>query len=579
MSKGIKRSMLALLAIMLMMGVVLAGCGNNNSGETNKPAENNTPADGTETDQPAGENEGTAAKAANQVFRMNIQTEPPSLDPALAQDSTSITVMSGIYDGLTRADADGNPQPAIAESWETSEDGLKWTFHLKKGLKWSNGDEVTAHDFEYSWKRTLNPEAETPAPYAYQLYYIKNAAEYNSGDLKDVSQVGVKATDDYTLEVELVNPAPYFLNLTAFITYFPVNQKAVEANPAWATEASSIVTNGAFTMKEWSHNDKIVLAKNPNYYDADKVSFTEVQLSMIEEAQTELNLYNTGELDWSGRPNGEIPTEQIPVLKNDPNANMTIKGIASTYYYNFNNTVKPFDNVKVRKALSMAINRQLIIDKITLGEQIPAYGFVSGGIKGKEKTFREEVADSQYFQENLEEAKKLFEEGIAESGWDKKQGITIAHNTGEGHKKIATAIADMWSKAFGVEVKIEQQEWAVFLQNRTNLNYQVARAGWGADYNDPMTFIDMYTSTSGNNDIGFRNEEYDNLVKQAYASQNNDERMDLMAKAEKILIGDNYAIMPIYYYTGIWMNKTYVKDVFIDYSGNIDYTRGYIAAE
>ena len=186
------------------------------------------------------------------------------------------------------------------------------------------------------------------------------------------------------------------------------------------------------------------------------------------------------------------------------------------------------------------------------------------------------MKDTDYFTEDLEAAKKLWAEGIAEAGWDPATGFTITHNTGEGHKKIATALADMWKTAFGVEVKIEEQEWAVFLQNRTALNYDVARAGWGADYNDPMTFIDMFTSTSGNNDLGFNNAEYDQLVKDAYATQDPAKRMELMTKAEKILIGDNTALLPLYYYTRIWMNKPYVKDVVIDYSGNMDYTRGYI---
>ncbi|MCI3921017.1 peptide ABC transporter substrate-binding protein [Paenibacillus sp. TRM 82003] len=573
MSKGIKRSMLTLLAIVFSMGTVLAACGGSSSeGETTTPPTS----DSTTNDTPAPE-EATGGKAENQVFRMNISTEPPSLDPAQAQDQTSFTVMIGLYSGLTRQDASGQSVPAVAESWETSEDGKTWTFKLRQDAKWSNGDPVTAHDFEYSWKRTLDPNLNPPAPYAYQLYYLENAAEYNTPDSGvTADQVGVKAVDDYTLEVKLVNPAPYFLSLTSFFTYYPVHKATVEGNPAWATEAASFVGNGPFTLTDWTHNDSIKLAKNDNFFAKDEISFNEVHMSMISEAQTELNLYNTGELDWTGGPNGEIPTEQIPVLKNDPEANLIIQGIASTYYMNFNNTKKPFDNVKVRKALAMAVDRQLMIDKITLGNQQPAYGFVSTGIKGLKEEFRKEVDDKQYFQEDLEAAKTLFEEGIAESGWDKSQGFSIVHNTGAGHKKIATALADMWKTAFGVEVKIEEQEWAVFLQNRTALNYDVARAGWGADYNDPMTFIDMFTSTSGNNDLGFSSAEYDQLVKDAYATLDNEKRMEYMAKAEQILIGDNMALLPLYYYTRIWMNKPYVKDVVMDFSGNMDYTRGYI---
>ncbi|HZG88277.1 peptide ABC transporter substrate-binding protein [Paenibacillus sp.] len=575
MSKGIKRNLLALFAIVLMMGTVLAACGTGSQGETTTPPASEST--NTEGNTDAAKEPAAGGKADTQVFRMNISAEPPSLDPAQAQDQTSFTVMVGLYEGLTRMNAAGEAEPAVAESIETSEDGKTWTFKLRQDAKWSNGDPVTAHDFEYSWKRTLDPNLDPPAPYAYQLYYLENAAEYNTPDSGvTADQVGVKALDDYTLEVKLANPTPYFLSLTSFFTYYPVHKATVEGNPAWATEAASFVGNGPFTLAEWKHNDSIKLVKNDSYHNKDQINFTEVHMAMIAESQTELNLYNTGELDWTGGPNGEIPTEQIPVLKNNPEANLIIQGIASTYYYNFNNTKKPFDNVKVRKALSMAINRQLLIDKVTLGNQQPAYGFVSTGIKGLNDEFRKEVDDKQYFQENLEEAKKLWAEGIAEAGWDPAQGFTIAHNTSEGHKRIATAIADMWKSAFGVNVKIEEQEWAIFLQNRTALNYDVARAGWGADYNDPMTFIDMFTSTSGNNDLGFKNAEYDQLVKDAYATQDNAKRMELMAKAEKILIGDNMALAPLYYYTRIWMNKPYVKDVVIDYSGNMDYTRGWI---
>jgi oligopeptide transport system substrate-binding protein len=576
MSKGIKRSMLTLLTIVLLMGTVLAACGTSSEGEgTTPPASENTSKEETTTTPDTGEAAG--GKADNQVFRMNISSEPPSLDPAQAQDSTSFTVMTGLYEGLTRMDANGQAVPAVAESWKTSEDGKTWTFTLRKDVKWSNGDPVTAHDFEYSWKRTLDANLNPPAPYAYQLYYLANGAEFNTPDSGvTADQVGVKATDDYTLEVQLVNPTPYFLSLTSFFTYFPVHKATAEGNPAWATEAASFVGNGPFTLADWKHQDSITLVKNDNYFAKDEINFTEVKMTMISEPQTELNLYNTGELDWTGGPNGEIPTEQIPVLKNDPEANLVIQGIASTYYMNFNNTKKPFDNVKVRKALAMAVNRQLLIDKITLGNQQPAYGFVSTGIAGLKDDYRAEVPDTNYFKEDLAGAQKLFEEGIAEAGWDKATGFTITHNTGAGHKKIATALADMWKTAFGVEVKIEEQEWAVFLQNRTALNYDVARAGWGADYNDPMTFIDMFTSTSGNNDLGFNNAEYDQLVKDAYATQDNAQRMEYMKKAEQILIGDNMALLPMYYYTRIWMNKPYVKDVVIDYSGNMDYTRGYI---
>lgn len=539
-----RKSLLMLICFVLAGGVVLAACGKDgNSGGT------------------------------EQVFRMNLFSEPPTLDPAAAQDQNSFTVLGAVLEGLTRLDAEARVQPGVAESWTVSPDGKTYTFTLRKEAKWSNGDPVTAHDFEYAWKRVLDPNSEVPAPYAYQLYYLKNATAYNSGEA-GADEVGVKALDDHTLQVELEHPTAYFLKLTAFFTYFPVHKATVEANPAWAAEADTFVSNGPFIIKDWKHNESITLAKNENYYAKDEIRLDEVRMVMIEESSTELNMYEKGDLDWAGRPLGEIPTDMIPTLREDPDANLQIKPIASSYYYVYNTTAVPFNNVKVRKALAMAIDRRLIVEEVTKGGQQPAYGFVSG-VTGLEKPFREEVDDTQYFREDVEEAKKLLAEGLAELGLSSFPDVTLIYNEGEGHMKVATAIADMWRQNLGIEVKIESQEFGVLLNNRMNLNYQIARAGWGADYDDPMTFIDIFTSYSGNNDTGWASPAYDELVAKANAEQDPAKRMDYIVQAEKMLM-DEMVILPIYYYTAIWMHKDYVKNVVIDYAGNIDFTRGYI---
>jgi len=539
-----RKSLLMLICFVLAGGVVLAACGKDgNSGGT------------------------------EQVFRMNLFSEPPTLDPAAAQDQNSFTVLGAVLEGLTRLDAEARVQPGVAESWTVSPDGKTYTFTLRKEAKWSNGDPVTAHDFEYAWKRVLDPNSEVPAPYAYQLYYLKNATAYNSGEA-GADEVGVKALDDHTLQVELEHPTAYFLKLTAFFTYFPVHKATVEANPAWAAEADTFVSNGPFIIKDWKHNESITLAKNENYYAKDEIRLDEVRMVMIEESSTELNMYEKGDLDWAGRPLGQIPTDMIPTLREDPDANLQIKPIASSYYYVYNTTAVPFNNVKVRKALAMAIDRRLIVEEVTKGGQQPAYGFVSG-VTGLEKPFREEVDDTQYFREDVEEAKKLLAEGLAELGLSSFPDVTLIYNEGEGHMKVATAIADMWRQNLGIEVKIESQEFGVLLNNRMNLNYQIARAGWGADYDDPMTFIDIFTSYSGNNDTGWASPAYDELVAKANAEQDPAKRMDYIVQAEKMLM-DEMVILPIYYYTAIWMHKDYVKNVVIDYAGNIDFTRGYI---
>jgi len=572
-----KKSVSALL-VFVIIALLISACSNNGGGNTagnsgNTGADNtaNAPAENTEGDAAA---EGGAKLAAEQILRLNLHSEPPTLDPAMTQDNISGTIENAIFEGLTRLDENGDVQPGMAESWEISEDNLTYTFKIREGVKWSTGEPVTAHDFEFSWKRVLDPNKDTPSPYAYQLYYLKNAEEYNTKAITDASQIGVKAQDDKTLVVTLKSPTAYFLSLLTFYTYYPTSKKNVEENPNFDKEAATLATNGPFLLADWKHNESITLKKNPDYYDADSVKLNEVHFAMVNDPNTEISMYETDELDWAGRPTGEIPTDMIPSLKADPEANLQIKGIASTYYYNFNNTKEPFDNVKIRKAFAMAINRQALIDNITHAEQKPAYGFVPFGIKGQDKEFREEVKDD-YFTENLEEAKKLLAEGMQEKGYTKLPKIELIHNEGEGHKKLATAIADMWKQNLGVDVTVQSQEWGVFLSNRTNLNYQIARAGWGADYNDPMTFLDMWTSTSGNNDVGFKNPEYDALIKKAQNSVDPAERMTAMKDAEKMLI-DNMAILPIYYYTGVWMSKPYVKGVWIDYAGEIRFNNGYI---
>ncbi|WP_308639197.1 peptide ABC transporter substrate-binding protein [Paenibacillus silvisoli] len=534
-----KKKMLVLVSLMLVLTGVLSACGKSGSG-------------------------------SDQTFRMNLTTEPPSLDVAQAQDQVSFTVLNGLFEGLTRMDKDGNIVPGVAEKWDVSEDGKKFTFHLRDNAKWSNGDPVTAADFENSWKRTLDPKLNPPAPYAYQLYYIKNAQNYNieadnPDHISDPAQVGVKAIDDKTLEVELENPTPYFLNIAAFFTAYPVHKDAQFA------EAKDYISNGPFKMASWKHGDSIELVPNENYWDKDSIKLTSVKFSMVKDPNTELSMYKTGKLDWAGAPTGSIPPEQIAKFKEENNAELNIKPIASTYYYNFNNDKKPFNNVKVRKALSMAINRTDIVEKITKAGQVPAFGFVSGGIHGVTGEYRSEVKDSEYFQENVEEAKKLLAEGLQEEGMTAMPEFSLTFNEGS-HKIIAEAIANMWKENLGITAKLEVQEWKIFLKNRQSLNYDVARAGWGADYNDPMTFIDMFTSKGGNNDIGFKNPEYDALVKEAYSTNDQQKRVDAMAKAEKILIGDNQAIMPIYYYTSAQLIKPYVKNFAVDYSGNIDYS-------
>ncbi|WP_127575405.1 peptide ABC transporter substrate-binding protein [Paenibacillus barengoltzii] len=562
------KSLLLLLTLVLAVGTLLAACGSNNG---NSGAANNGAANGGNTASDNG-NTGGEKLAADQTLRINLSAEPPTFDPAQAQDSQANTVLKLMYEGLTRMDESGQVIPAAAESWDI--DGTKYTFHLRKDATWSNGDPVTANDFVFAWERVLSPNTDPAAPYAYQLYYLKNAQEYNEGTITDFSQVGVKAVDDYTLEVELVAPTPYFLGLTSFYTFYPVHQ-SVKDDPKWAVDQSKMIVNGAFTLTNWVKGQTIEVTKNENYWDKANIKLNKITMSLVNSSATELASYQNNELDRAGAPNGEIPTDQIPILKDQLKDELDIKGIASTYYYEFNVTAKPFDNVNIRRAFSMAIDRQKIVDNVTLGGQVPAFGFVPPGIKGLNDEYRNEHKDD-YFTENVEEAKKLLEQGMKEEGYTKLPEITLTYNSSEAHKKIALAVADMWKTNLGVDVKTENQEWAVFIENRQNLNYQIARAGWSADYNDPMTFLDMWVTGGGNNDTGFSNEEYDKLIKEAKTSDDMAVRDKNFARAEEILIKDNQVLMPIYYYTNVSATKPWLKGVVLDYSGAIDYSRAYI---
>ncbi|NIK79424.1 oligopeptide transport system substrate-binding protein [Paenibacillus castaneae] len=551
-----RKSAFTFMTALLILAIVAAGCTPKNE-IGNKGSSN---ANG-ETSQ---------AK----VFRMNIHSEPSTLDPALMEDNVSGTLATGIYEGLTRKDENGQSVAATAESWVKSDDGLTYTFKIRKDAKWSNGDPVTANDFEYSWKRALAPD--TGSTYAYQFYYIVGAQDYNESKVANADGVGIKALDEQTLEVKLVSPTPYFLSLTSFYVYNPVHQ-SVKDNAAWAADAKTIIGNGPFKMSEWQHNTSIKLVPNEYYYDKDQVKFAGVNFTMLEESATELANYETGKLDYTGKPTGEIPAEQIPVLKESKKDEIVTKGIASSYYYQFNTNEVPFNNVKVRKALAMAIDRQAIVESVTMAGEVPSFGFVPPGIIGEKEDYRTEVKDD-FFTENVDEAKKLLAEGLAELKLTKFPKVTLTFNTSDGHKKIAEAIVEMWRQNLGIEVGIENQEFSVLLKNRTAMNYQISRAGWGADYNDPMTYLDMFVTNGGQNNTGFASAEYDALIKKANASGDQKERVEAMTKAEKILM-DYMPIMPIYYYSNVYMLKPGFKNIFLDYKGDIDYTRGYYEAE
>ncbi|KAF0823082.1 peptide ABC transporter substrate-binding protein [Cytobacillus firmus] len=501
-----------------------------------------------------------------QELRVNINTEPPSLNPGLAEDSTSGTVLRNVLEGLTRINQDGKPEKAMAEDIKVSEDGKTYTFTIRDA-KWSNGDPVIAKDFEYAWKWALDPA--NNSTYAYQLYYLEGAEAFNTGK-GEKDAVGVKAIDDKTLEVKLVNPTPYFEELTAFYTYLPVNSKIAEANPEWATDAGeNFTTNGPFHLVEWAHSDKIVLEKSETYWDAETVKLDSIEMIMINDPNTELSMFDNGELDWAGAPTGALPTDAMQALKDE--GRLVTQPIAGIYNYKFNTTVEPFNNVNIRKAFAHAINRQELIDNILQGEQLPAMAIVPPSM------FEEN--EKGYFPDNdVEKAKEYLQKGLEELGYkdaSELPAVTLSYNTSEAHQKIAQAIQDMWKQNLGVEVTLDNAEWNVFLDKVNQMDYQVARMGWLGDFNDAINFLEMYRDADGgNNNTGWESKEFQDLLAKSATETDPEARQQLLKDAEAIFMED-MPVAPIYFYTNNWVQAENLKDVAVSGLGDVQYKWAY----
>lgn len=502
-----------------------------------------------------------------QVIRYNVGTEPETLDPAKSTGIPEFNMQLAIWEGLMRLDSKSQPAFGAAEKVDISPDLLTYTFTLRKGLKWSNGEPLTAADFEYSWKRALDPD--TAADYAYMLYYLKGGEAYNGGTGK-VEDVGVKAKDARTLVVTLEAPCKYFLSLSAFGTYYPVNKKIVEADSEWYTKAEKLIGNGPFKVSKWSHNDRIEFVKNPNYWGAKSVVLEKLVFTMVEEDTTELAMFESGEIDFADNP----PSAELARLTAEKKLGVNV--LLGTYYYIFNVEKKPLDDVRVRKALTLAIDRKAIVETVTKGGQVPALAFVPPGIPDASgNDFRKSKGD--YFKDaDVATAKAL----LAEAGYPNGRGfpsLEILYNTSAGHKRIAEAIQEMWKVNLGItSVTLRNLEWGMYLAARDEGDFQIARAGWLGDFLDPMTFIDMWLTGGGNNNSRWGLPEYDALVEKARKSADQAVRMKTMHDAEALLMRD-MPIAPIYYYVDLFLMKPYVKGVMQSALGPIDFKNAWVA--
>lgn len=529
-----------LAGLIASLALVAAGCGGDDNG-------GNAAGTGSDTTQSSG-----GSEAADQTITVNWGTEPPSLDPGLASDTTSANILLNIMDPLVKLDDNLEPVPSLAESWDVSEDGKTVTFNLRDDGKWTNGDPVTAQDFEYSWKRTISPEL--AADYAYQFYGIVGAQEYNSCKKNCAAlenKVGVKAVDDKTLEVKLTTPQPWFIQQVAHHSFLAVNKKAVEQFGAKWTEAANIVTDGPFKLEKWAHNSEIDIVKNPDWRDAGSVKLERVNGRMISDGTTAVQAFENNEVDVL---NGGLPTEEIPRLKETEDYQQ-YPGLG-TYTYGFN--VKNITDVNQRKAMSLAINRREIIDNIAQADQLPATGWVPEGMPGYDV-----ITPSPWLPENgdPEQAKSLMDQVQ-----NPKKDITLLINDSPGHRDIAVAIQAEWKK-LGLNVTIKQQEWAQFLEfigPPPDKSIDVYRYGWIGDFVDGINFLELWKCDSGNNSTNYCDPKYDALVEEARKTQDNDARYKIYAELEDMLLGENGAVplSPIYFYTYVNLERPSVQDTF-----------------
>ena len=473
------------------------------------------------------------------IFRMTIKNEPPSLDGTLATDSVSFTILTNLMEGLTQYDAELNPIPAVAKRWAYSNKGQTITFYLRDDVYWSDGKKVTAHDFEYSWKRLLAPE--TAAQYAYFLFDIKNAAEYNSGKIKDRDEVGVHAIAEDILEVTLKKPVVYFPSIATFMVTFPLRQDIIEKHGDSWTDPENIVTNGPYLLEQWEHEYKLILKANPKHYEG-KPKINEVHIFVVQEPTTALTLYETGELDYI-----ELPPVAIPHFKTNPEYRN--KPQLRGYYYGFNVEKPPFDNVLVRKALAHAVNRPLI-PKILKGGEIASSSWIPKGMFA----YNESIG-SKF---NPQKARSL----LAEAGYPDGKNFpetTAVFNTGDVNRLIGEFLQEQWKKHLNINIQIESQEWKVFLSRLDLDPPQIFRLGWGADFPDPDNFMNLFITTSGNNRLQWSNADYDELVALGSTLKKPEEREKVYDRAQVLLTETDVPIIPLFVSAQNLLVKPYIK--------------------
>lgn len=553
-----KRLLAYSLVLVLIFSMVITGCSKPVDQPTDQP-----------TEQPAKQPAKQPAEETEAVLNWNIGADPKTIDPCLNGASDGGDVINQTFEGLVR-EKSGVIYPGIAETWDVSEDGLTVIFHLRKS-KWSDGSDLTAHDFVYSWKRGMDPA--TASEYAWIWEYTNIVGAFDAVNGASLDDVGVKALDDYTLEVKLITPTDYIITLLSFYHFLPTKQSAVEllGDGAWAKNPNTAICNGPFKLTSYRIGEGLTLVKNENYWNAENVKLDRIEGKFIDIASTAYQAYQNGELDFIPT----VPAAEIPkLIAEDPNFH--VFPLLGTYYYNFNLERDIFKDVRVRKALALAIDRELICETLAAG-QVPAAGFVPPGFLDADGKDFFEVAGTYEFATDDSTVKKA-QELLAEAGYPGGKGFpefTIMYNTSEAHQMVAELVQEMLKTNLGINTKLENQEWAVFQDTRREGDFELARGAWLTDFMDPMGMLSIFTSENAYNDPKFKNSEYDVLLSTA-AKTRGKEHFDALYKAQDILMNE-VPIMPVYHYSDTMLVSPRVVDWDRSVLGTVDFSGAFIA--
>ena len=466
--------------------------------------------------------------------------EPEDLDPHITTGVPESFIQEALFEPLVNSRPDTlEPAPGVAEYWQISADNITYTFHLNPEARWSNGDPLTADDFVWSYWRAMHPKLGNK--YAYMYNPIKNATRYLNGQLSDFNQVGIKALNKHTLQIQLEQPTPYFLGLLSHHSHYPVHRGAIEAHGApWIrgshwTRPGNMVTNGAFRLSDWRLFQSVVVEKNPYYHKADLVSINGIHFLPTENITTEERMFRAGQLHFTN----DLPLNKAETYRNSASEKLVNNPYLGTYFYRLNTTRPPLDNAKVRRALALAIDRQSLVKNVTKQGETPAYTITPPGTAGY-------FADST-ISYDPDQARTL----LSEAGYPNGEGfqpLEVLYNTSENHRKIAVALQQMWKKELNITINLRNEDWKVYLDSQSRGEYDISRASWIGDYLDPNTFLDLWIKDGGNNRTGWHNSEYENLVlKQATTAINQQQRYALLRRAEQILLNE-MPVIPLYTY-------------------------------